>query len=131
MECSALLAGLRRHRLGSGLLPDHVPGTVLYGVVGQTIVGRIWIHHVLNDHLRRVGGHLGHAVAPPFRRRGYATAMVRQGFDACRTLGLRRMLVTASDGNAPSWRIIERLGGVFECMVDDDGDPTRRYWIEV
>jgi predicted acetyltransferase len=131
MAFADLLERLRKNRHGIDLRPGFVPGAMLYGFVGGSIVGRISIRLRLNAFLARSGGHLGFAVAPPFRGRGFATAMVRQGLAACRALGLRRILVTASDGNEPSLRIIERLGGVYEGMVSECGDPTRRYWIDL
>lgn len=126
-----VLSRLRRNAAGLELKPGRVPSTMLYGFVDGEIVGRVNIRHALNDSLLRRGGHVGYAVAPPYRRRGHATEMVRQGLDECRRLGLARVLVTCADDNTPSWRIIERYGGVLENTVHDDVDDelVRRYWI--
>jgi len=74
---------------------------------------------------------MGYAVAPAYRRRGYATTMARLGLDACRAVGLRRILVTADDSNASSWRIIEKLGGILENIIELEGALKRRYWIDL
>ncbi len=131
MAFTDLLERLRRNRLGIDLRPGFVPGTMPYGFVEGTIIGRVSIRLRLNAFLRRTGGHLGFAVAPPYRRRGYGTAMVRQGLVACRALGLERILVTTGDGNVASVRIIEGLGGAFAGTVTEGGDAIRRYWIDL
>ena len=68
-----LLASLERERTGQDLPPGRVPATFLVAVVDGRIVGRLSVRHRLNAYLATVGGHLGYAVRPAFRRRGYAT----------------------------------------------------------
>jgi predicted acetyltransferase len=61
---------LERERLGCDLRLGRVPATFLYAEVDGEIVGRTSMRHTLNDALGRLGGHIGYAVLPPFRRRG-------------------------------------------------------------
>ncbi|PKL77264.1 MAG: hypothetical protein CVV27_06120 [Candidatus Melainabacteria bacterium HGW-Melainabacteria-1] len=133
MSYAAMLERLIHNERGEGLEPGRVPSSMLYGFVAGEIVGRVSIRHQMNDYLLRRGGHIGYAVAPRFRRRGYAREIVRQTLPYCRQLGLERILVTCADNNEPSWRLIERFGGVLENTVWDDGDQeyNRRYWIEL
>jgi len=110
-----------------------VPSTFLFAFVGPRIVGRVMIRHELNEFLLRVGGHIGYVVVPEFRRRGYATEILRQSLEiAYRRLGLSRVLVTCNEDNVGSIRTIENNGGVFENIVSglDVGTPKRRYWID-
>jgi len=96
------------------------------------IVGRAAIRHELNDFLLRVGGHIGYAVVPEFRRRGYATTILRRSLEIARQrLGISPVLVTCDDDNVGSIRTIEKNGGVLENIVTgpDLEKPKRRYWI--
>jgi predicted acetyltransferase len=124
---------LAERERGENLPPDQVPSTFLFAFVGPRIVGRVAIRHALNDPLERVGGHIGYVVVPEFRRRGYATMILRRSLRiACEKLGLGRILVTCDDDNTGSIKTIERNGGILENIVTahDLDKPVRRYWIE-
>jgi len=105
----------------------------LFAFVGQRIVGRVSIRHALNAFLERAGGHIGYVVVPEFRRRGYATTILRLSFQiAHKALGIPHVLVICADDNAGSIKTIERNGGVLESVDRVPGfeKPMRRYWIE-
>ena len=119
---------------GENLPPGHVPSTFLFAYDGSRIVGRVSIRRTLNAFLLRVGGHIGYAVVPEFRRRGYATAMLRLALRIAREqFALDRVLLTCDDDNVGSIRTIEKNGGVLENVVSgpDLAKPKRRYWIDV
>jgi len=119
------------HARGIGVPRNFVPNTFLVGVVGGWIVGRVSIRHSLNDFLARVGGHIGYGVVPSQRRRGYATAMLRQAIPIAASLGIERALISCDEHNIGSRKVIESCGGMFERIVDcpDSGMPKRRYWL--
>jgi predicted acetyltransferase len=111
---------------------NRVPSTMLYGFVGEEIVGRFNIRHELNEYLRERGGHVGYAVSPMNRKKGYATEMFRQGVAYClKTLGMKKLLVTCADQNTGSWKIIEHFGGQLENKLYDEkaNEWIRRYWV--
>ena len=116
---------------GLGLSDGQVPSSFLVGDVDGVVVGRISIRHRLNDWLAELGGHIGYAVRPAYRRRGYATSLLRGGLSLSRGLGLDRVLLTCDDSNVGSATVIENCGGVFERLarVDEGVAPRRRYWI--
>ena len=122
----AYLHRLRQYARGLDLPADRVPGTFLGAYAGGELVGRVSIRHELNDYLRRLGGHIGYGVRPAYRRRGYATEILRQSLVIVRSLGVDRVLVTCGDRNVASARTIEKLGGV---LSETEGG-TRRYWID-
>lgn len=126
------LARIGKEKDGIDLAPDRVPGTMLFAFLGDELVGRVQIRHALTPWLHEVGGHIGYGVRPAYRRRGYATELLRNGLDVLRGLGVERALVTCDDDNLGSSRVIERCGGVLENTVSVTGAaPKRRYWIEL
>src|SRR4030095_9707363 len=95
-----------------------VSTTFLLAFVATRIVGRVSIRHSLNAFLERVGGHIGYVVVPEFRRRGYATTILRLCVQIARgELGSKRILVTCDDDNIGSIRTIERNGGILENVI--------------
>lgn len=119
------------HAHGIGLPEGFVPETFLLAFAERELVGRVSIRHTLNDFLLQVGGHIGYGVRPAFRRRGYATAILRQALVVVRDLGVDKALVTCDDDNVASARTIERCGGVLHNVVEPpaSGPAKRRYWI--
>jgi predicted acetyltransferase len=126
------LARLERTRRGIGLASDRVPASFLVADVDGSLVGRVSIRHELNGFLAMWGGHIGYGVRPAFRRRGYATAILRQSLVLARGLGISSALVVCDDDNTGSARVIEACGGVFDQVVTgkDGGHEMRHYWID-
>lgn len=129
---SSFVARVRRERLGVDVAPDRVPSTFLFAEVNGTVVGRVSIRHELSQYLASVGGHIGYAVRPAFRRRGYAFKILQQSLDIAASLGLSRVLITCDDDNLASIKLIESCGGVHEGVITPDAaTPKRRYWIAI
>lgn len=110
-----------------------IPKTHLWAIADEQFVGRIAIHHELNDALRIAGGHIGYDTVPSLRGRGVATEMLRQALPVARALGLREVLITCDDTNTASVRVIEKNGGSLrETRPLAPGRPLKRYyWISL
>lgn len=123
-----LLDGLRTGKW----IPDGlVPSDFLLAEVDGEIVGRVSIRYELNEALAEKGGHVGYGVRPAFRRRGFASEVLRQSLSRLHAGGVAPVLVVCDDDNLGSATVIERCGGVLESVVtpDDGSAPFRRYWI--
>lgn len=130
-DWSAYLARLDASRRGEGVPVGWVPSTFLVAEVDGQIIGRVSIRHELNAFLEERGGHIGYGIRPEFRGRGYATKILVEALQIVRGLGVQRVLVTCSDNNAASRKVIEKCGGVLENIIDTEGgERVRRYWLE-
>ena len=94
--------------------------------------GAVNIRHYLNEDLLFSGGHIGDGIRPSERRKGYATAMIRLALEECRKLGIRRVLMTCDKDNVASARTIIKNGGILENeIINEEGVPEQRYWIDL
>jgi predicted acetyltransferase len=126
-----MLEQLRREAAGTDLPPGRVRADFLVVEVDGVPVGRVSIRYALTDFLREVGGHVGYAVAPEHRRRGYATEMLRHSVALLAGAGVNRVLVTCDEDNVGSAAVIEACGGVLQDIRSAAGTPPRRrYWID-
>ncbi|MGN1163750.1 MAG: GNAT family N-acetyltransferase [Candidatus Ornithospirochaeta sp.] len=106
-----------------------VPDTVLMARRRRDsrIVGMVCIRHSLNEHLRIYGGNIGYSVRPDERRKGYGTEILRLALPYAQSLGLGKVLVTCSEENEASRKVILNNGGEY----DGETDGTERYWIKL
>ena len=117
---------IRAQRLEATPRPDgFVPDTELWLIDGDEFLGRIGVRHRLTPFLLEVGGHIGYDVRPSARRRGHATAMLRDALMVARDLGIERALLTCDVGNVASRAVIEGAGGVLE----DEREGKLRLWV--
>ena len=114
---------------GESLPSGWVPVTTRVAEWDGVVAGRLSVRHELNDFLRTAGGHIGYGVRPEFRRRGIATALLREGLSIVQQVGVTAVLITCRDENYGSAAVIERCGGKFRDTVIHPvhGDRMRRY----
>jgi predicted acetyltransferase len=132
MAWDTYLKAREEQRAGRALRGRFVPNTFLVAEVDGDLVGRVSIRHELNDFLAREGGHIGYCVLPAFRRRGYATEILRQALIVARATGIDRVLVTCDNSNVASIKVIEACGGKLDSVIklETFPDGVRRYWID-
>ena len=121
----------KQNHLGIHLQPGYVPGTTYFYIKDDMIIGTINIRHCLNDYLLNVGGHIGYSVLPSQRKKGYATAMLKEAIKICKQWDIEPILVTCDKNNIASRKTIEKCGGQLENEYDDKqtNKTTLRFWI--
>lgn len=127
---SEIIDAIRRESAGVDIPADRVRADYLVAETGAAIVGRASIRYVLNDFLLHEGGHVGYAVGPEFRGRGYATAILRHSLELLQEAGVAEALLVHDDGNDASRTVIQRCGGVLDDVrLGTDGLLKHRYWV--
>jgi predicted acetyltransferase len=128
----AFLADLNRRvggtvRLGDGRVVPRLPGTERWIWDGE-FAGRINLRFLegTEDLPPHVSGHIGYAVVPWKRRRGYATEALRLMLPVARQEGLKAVEITCVVDNAVSRRVIVANGGVLQgTRVEGAGADAR------
>ena len=108
----------------------NVPASTYLAFCGEKIVGNIQIRHRLNDYLLSTYGHIGYAVRPSERRKGYATHMLALALGKYREMGIGKVLISCDKSNTSSVKTISKNGGIFgKEFAEDDGNIVQQYWI--
>ncbi len=116
---------------GINLPPHAVPNSTYWLIDNDRFVRQVNIRHHLNESLEKRGGHIGYSIPPFARNQGYGTKILELALSKAQTLGLSRVLITCSNKNIHSQKIIEKNGGVLQDIHDVQGEMVRRYWIEL
>lgn len=96
-----------------------VPQAVYWLYVDGRPVGMAKLRYFLTDALRQSGGHIGYAVTPAARGRGYATELLRLVLKEAAAKGIDRALITVNNSNPASIRVALKCGGVIERISGD------------
>lgn len=99
----------------------------------KKVVGIIQIRHYLNEFLGQYGGHIGYAICPSERKKGYGSKMLEATLKICKIFGMERILLICREDNEASRKVILKNGGVYESNIyqEDKAVYLERYWIEI
>jgi predicted acetyltransferase len=110
------------------LVPAHTYFLILEN---KRILGAVNIRHYLNEYLLNYGGHIGYGIRPSERRKGHAGIMLSMALPIAKELGIEKALITCDKNNIGSAKTIIKNGGILENEVEEEGEITQRYWIEL
>lgn len=105
---------------------------VLIDEVGH-IYGCASLRHNLNERLIKYGGHIGYAIRPSERAKGYGSIQLKLLLEKAYELGINQVLITCRENNIPSKLIIDSCIGRPDYLTDSmyPGIREYRYWIDV
>jgi len=110
-------------------------GTVLLCIrkADSKMVGCMQVHHVLNEQMRNVTGHVGYSVRPSERKKGYATRMLAKAKDYLSSFGFSEVYVSCLPENEASRRTILANGGKYmeTVYLEEDNVNLERYSIKL
>ena len=114
--------------LGINLKEGYVPQTIYFVMEGEEVIGIGKIRHYLNENLLIRGGHIGLGISSNYRGRGIGTKALELLLEeALNTYGISNVLLTNSETNTASRRIVEKCGGELENI----NNGVCKYWINL
>ncbi len=98
------------------------------------IVGMINIRLILNDKLKKLGGHIGYGIRPSERGKGYNKINLYLGLKVLQKYGIKDAMLSCNKDNLASWKTIVSLGGKLVNEFYDDEQYNaimQNYMIDV
>lgn len=111
---------------GIGLDKGYSSHTIYVFFVDGKPVGISKIRTYSDNSLLRRGGHIGCAINPILRGKGYGTLLMKETIKEAHRKGLKDILIGCYSDNLPSVHIIEKNGGILE----EDKSNISWYWIK-
>ena len=105
---------------GKNLKEGHVPSKEFWIIDAEGYAGRIILGLSFIPDPDRFGNHVGYAVRPSKRRKGYATKALQLLLDEARKLKIDKLMPICDEANLASRKVIERNGGVLVETVPID-----------
>lgn len=96
------------------------------------VVGTLQLRHSLRGELVHGGGHIGYAIRPTERGKGYAKQQLALALEQADRLGIEKVMVSCDRRNAASAAVIRACGGVlsWEGFSEIFHTGIQIYWID-
>lgn len=136
LECSfeKFLIDIEASKHIDKIKPNYSNQTV-YALVDSNnhIYGLSVLRHELKGKLFEIGGHVGYAIRPSERRKGYGYIQLKLLLKKFDELNIEHALITCRENNTGSKKTMEKFVGRSDTLVSSmyDGIMEYRYWIDV
>jgi predicted acetyltransferase len=134
LDFQAYLQECAEYEQGIHLKPGYVTQTTFWLVQDKDeIIGESRLRHYLTPILELEGGHIGYAIRPAQRLKGYGVQILKLTLQEAAKLGLQKALLTCNADNMGSQKIILANGGIFdgENISPHSQKWVNRYWVPV
>lgn len=125
-EYKAWLAKCENIADGIGLEDWMVPQDVFWLYIDGKPVGMGKLRHRLTDKLREEGGHMGYAIRPVYRGKGYGKLLIKLMLEKAHEIGIEKALVTVYNDNHASINAALANGGV----ISRTNDKRHYIWLD-
>lgn len=129
----AYVQRLHDQAIGKNLKEGHVPSVEFWIIDSEGYAGRIILGLTFFPSPERLGNHVGYAVRPSKRQKGYATKALQYLLDEARKLGVYKLMPVCDSTNLASRKVIESNGGVLLDLMPNNkpGDSSLRFLIDL
>ena len=111
---------------------------MLVVLLGETVIGHLYLHVTdawsqaeVREQARGAQAEVGWAFDPAHQGQGYATEGVRELLRLCfEVLGVRRVVALAFADNAPSLRVMEKVGMRREALMRKESLHRELGWVD-
>ncbi|WP_195576754.1 GNAT family N-acetyltransferase [Paenibacillus sp. 1001270B_150601_E10] len=121
------LSGADKMSRGLFLQPQFVAQTSYWLMLDDHPLGLGKLRHELNASLRERGGHIGYAIRPSERGKGYGHVILQLLVEEAGKRGMNEVLLTCLEDNFPSRRVIEANQGILHEIKNG----ICKYWIHI
>lgn len=111
---------------GIGLEDWMVPQTIFWLYADGVPVGIGKLRHRLTERLREEGGHIGYAIGPKYRGKGYGKMLLKLMLEKAGEKGIDKVLLTIKNHNISSLKVAMANGGV----VEHTNEIRKHIWID-
>lgn len=109
----AYVQQLHDQSAGKNLKEGYVPSKEFWIIDSEGYAGRIILGLSFTPDPDRVGNHVGYAVRPSKRRKGYASKALQCLLDEAGKLDISKLMPICDAANVASRKVIEKNGGVL------------------
>lgn len=95
------------------------------------VIGSIQLRHSLTDELSEHTGHIGYAIRPTERRKGYGKEQLMLVLNEAKKMGIEKVMISCDADNVASAKIIVACGGVLTTEKQYQGYLHQIYWIDL
>jgi predicted acetyltransferase len=103
---------------GIGLEDWMVPQSIYWLFVDGVPTGMGKLRHYLTEDLKEHGGHIGYAIRPSCRHRGYGKLLLELLTEKAHEIGVDKILLTVQNSNIYSIKVALANGGIIEKVTD-------------